>query len=493
MQDPSEAETPGSGVLQKSITSGKWLTAGYIIQRGISLVSFFILARLLTPADFGIVAYVLLVPKFLQATTETGFSSAAIQKDGDIKRYLNPIWTVGVIKGFVIALLIFAIGPLIARGLNVEGAGLAIRLGGLFILVNELANVGELYFFKNLDFKKVFWRNLVRQIAYVVVSLAAIRVTPTYWALLWGTLAMYLIEAISTYWLHPYRPRLSFQFGALRELFGYGKWMVGQGWLGQGYAFFEAATVGRLTSATAFGLYTKAKSVASIVPGFLSSVITMVSFPAYAKLKDDADKVRDGLSKSFDLLFALVIPTAFLVVAAGGKLILIFLGPAWLPMTDTFRILLFFFILHTVIDLSYALFNGIGRPDKNVKYEMVKIPLTLILIYFLTVRFGIAGAAAAMILGATPILFVVLRDLKRLAGLSYGAIMMMVLTPLAVSILLALPLIVFKNAIIPLGGVFFVGLLAALGFAYLAILYALGRYWNIGPYKTLKLVLRYII
>ena len=122
MQDPSEAETPGSGVLQKSITSGKWLTAGYIIQRGISLVSFFILARLLTTADFGIVAYVLLVPKFLQATTETGFSSAAIQKDGDIKRYLNPIWTVGVIKGFVIALLIFAIGPLIARWLNVEGA-----------------------------------------------------------------------------------------------------------------------------------------------------------------------------------------------------------------------------------------------------------------------------------------------------------------------------------------------------------------------------------
>lgn len=476
----------------QSITGGKWLTAGYLIQRGLSLISFFILARLLTPADFGIMAYVLLVPKFLQTTTETGFSSAAIQKASDIKRYLNPIWTIGVAKGALIALLTFAAGPFIARWLNVEGAALAIRLGGLFILVAELANVGEIYFFKNLDFKKVFWRNLARQLAYVSVALLALLVTRSYWALLLGTMAMYLTESISTYFLHPYRPRLSFRFGALRELFGYGKWMVGQSWLGQGYAFLEQALVGRLTSAAAIGLYTKAKSIASVAPGFLSSVITTVSFPAYAKLKDDADKVRDGLRKSFDLLFAVVIPIAWLVAAAGGKLILIFLGTAWLPMTAAFRILLFFFILHTVIDLSYALFNGLGRPDKKVKYEIIKIPLTLILIYGLTVRFGIEGASAAMILGAAPFLLIALRDLKRLAGLSYRALLSAVLIPLTVSGLLALPLIAFKNSILNLGGLFFIGLMAALGLAYLAALYLLDRRWQVGPYQTLKLVWSYI-
>ena len=77
------------GVLKKSIESGKWMTLGYIFQKIIGLFSFLILARLLAPADFGVIAIVLLLPKFLQSTTETGLTSAVIQKGGDIKKYLN--------------------------------------------------------------------------------------------------------------------------------------------------------------------------------------------------------------------------------------------------------------------------------------------------------------------------------------------------------------------------------------------------------------------
>jgi len=481
-----------SGILQKSIRGGIWLTIGYGAEKLLGAISFFILARFLTPADFGIMTFILLVPKFLQSATETGFSAAAIQKEGDIRAYLNPIWTIGVLKGVAIAASVFILGPMIAAFLHVPEASLAIRLGGIFMLVYQLGNIGEIYFFKELNFKKVFYRNLWRQLAYVTTTLLFIPLAHNYWALAVGTLALYLTEAISTYWLHPYRPWLSFQFSRLKELFGFSKWMIGQGYLRQAYAFLEQTVVGRLTNTTAFGLYTKAKSVASIAPGFLSSVITIVSFPAYAKIKEAPNKVKDGLLKSFDLFFAFVIPVAFLVLAAGGKLILIFLGDAWLPMTAAFRLLLFFFVAHTIIDLSYSLFNGLGRPDKKVKYEAIKLPLTIILLYFLTRQSGIEGAAVALMIGATPILLLCLIDLRRLTGANYSAILSTILIPLLLSLLLSLPLFLFKDAILALGTVFFVTLTTLVGLVYLLAIYWLGTRWKLGPYKTLRLLWQYV-
>ena len=231
---------------------------------------------------------------------------------------------------------------------------------------------------------------------------------------------------------------------------------------------------------------------ASVAPGFLSSVITMVSFSAYAKIKDTTEKVQDGLLKSFDLLYAVVIPVVFLVMAAGGKLILIFLGEAWLPMTNAFRVLLIFFVVHTIIDMAYALFNGIGHPDKKVKYETVKIPLTIILIYLLTARYGIDGAALAMLLGAVPILLISLRDLKRLTRTDYATMLAPIGIPLLLSALLFAPVVVFKDAILARGTVLVIFLSLALGLAYVVLIYLIGRRWNMGPYKTLALIWQHI-
>lgn len=480
------------GVLGKSIESGKWMTIGFILEKSLGLISFFILARILTPADFGILAFVLLLPKFLQSTTETGFSAAVVQRQQTIDKYLNPIWTIGIVKSLIIAAITFVAGPYIAKFFNVEHAAMAIQLGGFFILIYSFSNIGQVYFFKNLDFKKIFIRNLSRQIAYITFTLLALLLTKSYWALVIGMFAQYLAETISTYILHPYRPKLSFQFKKLTGLFDFSKWIIGQGWLAQANTFIENSIVGKLLGAGAMGLYTKAKNIASIAPGLLSSIITRVGFPAYAQIKDKPEKIREGLLKSFDLLFFFVIPISFLAVAAGGKLILIVLGKQWLPMADTFRIALFFFIFNHLTEIAYSLLNGIGRPDKKVKYELFRIPLTLVLIAVLTPRFGMEGAAVSLLLGSLPTALLILRSLMKLTLVTCRDIIGTIIIPITISIILFIPVSLYKDYILMKGTPVFLFVVALLGILYLASIYIIDKRWRRGPYKTIKLILNNI-
>ncbi len=480
------------GVLSRSITGGTWLSVGYVLQKAIGFLSFIILARILSPADFGVIALVLLVPKTLQSISETGFSQAAVQKGGDIKKYLDPIWTIGILKSFTILILVFLFGPMIAVYFGVPDATLAIRLGGLFVFIQNLSNIGEIYFVKDLDFKKFFFRNISREIVYLAAVLTIVYFIPSYWALVIATLVSYITLALSTYILHPYRPRLSFDFLRLKDLFGYSKWIIGQGWIVQAYAFLEQTIVARLTGISSFGLFTKAKSVSGVVPGFLSPILSLIGFSAYSKLKDDPEKIRRGFLQSLNLLFFFLIPSTLLVIFAGGKLILIFLGEQWLPMTDAFRFLLCFFLILSVIDLCYSLLNGIGHPAKKVQYDTVRLLVTILLIFVLTPLYGIGGAAAAILFGSIPTFGMALSSLVRLTTVRLHDILQSVFVPLLLSLMVMAPILFYKETFIGFSEIILFLLLALFSVFYLVAIYLFDKFFHIGPFPTLRLIMKHI-
>jgi O-antigen/teichoic acid export membrane protein len=479
-----------SGILRKSIASGAWLSIGYVLDRVIGLVSFFILARLLTPKDFGTMAIVLLIPKFLQGLTDPGFGTTIVQKDGDVTPYLNPMWTIQVLRAAAIGIATYAAAPFIASFFHAENLILPIRLGGLFMIIQNLSTPGEIFFFRELNFKKVFIRNSAKQAAYVIVATLTALAYPTYWALMAGTLALYGTEALSTYILHPYRPWFSFQFARLKELLGYSKWVFGQGLLDQTYSLVESATVGRVAGISSIGLYTKAKSVSAVVPGFLTSIINLVSFPAYARLKESPEKIRDGFLKSMDLIAFLVMPIATLLIAGGGKLIQIALGAQWIGMTNPLRVLLIYYAMSSVVDISYRLFSGIGYPDKKVKLDLVRGGVTITLIIILTPLYGITGTAFALLSGLLPVFALNLRVLSSLTATRARDIFATLGIPLFVSLAVIAPFLTMKDALLALPMFQLFAMFSAAGVLYIAILAALNKLWRIGPYNTLKIIVR---
>lgn len=479
------------GVLKNSITSGTWLTASNLVQKLLGFASFFILARLLKPEDFGVVAIIFLIPKIIQSATELGFGTAAVQRQGDITEFLDPIWTINVFKGVAITILIFVIAPVIGILVNARQLATVIGMGGLLILVQNLANPGEIYFSKNLDFKKISIRNIIREVSYMVLAIFFAVYLRSYWALIIATFASQLIQTISTYFLHPYRPRLTLAFTKLRNLLHYSKWVIGQGWLDQAYNFVEQTAVARYTNLTNIGLYTKAKNMASVPTGFLNPVISLVSFPAYAKIKNEPEKVRDGFIKSLDIIFFFLIPITILILYAGGALILILLGPTWLPMTAALRILLVFYLIGSFNDMSNTLVNAIGYPQKEVLYNSVKIIVTIILLLPLTLWGGISGAALAMLAGILPTLVLNIMAVKRYTGLTIKMLVSPGFVPLLSSFIVATPFMLAKEMFLtlPPPWLLFSGAVAALLYGGLIVLW--GALLKKGPYKTIQIIIKH--
>ncbi len=483
-------EQKTEGVLKKSIRGGTWLTFGYVVQKCIGLVSFLILARLLTPAEFGIMAIILIVPKFLESVTDTGFGAALIQKAENIECYLNPTWTLRILKTMCLALLIAVFSPVIASFFHSEAALLAIRWSGIFIIIQSLSNIGETFFFKDLDFKKIFWRNIIREVAFVAAALLTVAFTKTYWVLFSANLAAYAAQALSTYFLSPYRPRFSFQFRPLWELVHYSKWIISQRWLVQVYNLIENVTVARLTPVSAVGLYSKAKSLSAILPVFVSGTLGMVSFPAYAKLQEEKEKIKDGFEKSLDILFFFTIPVMALVFACGGRLITIFLGGNWLPMLPVLELMTLFFTLSGINELAVSVFNATGAPKKQTYHGMVKFLATALTIIPLTATYGIVGTAISLLIGGVMLLILNLAGLKKMSLISTKALLNALVVPITLSVLLWVTVALSGKVVTALPTVPFIAVVGGSGITYLLLTYLAGQMLSYGPYKTIRMVVK---
>ncbi len=476
--------------LNKAVGAGKWMTIDYVAQKILSMSSFVVLARLLAPADFGIVTLMLLAPTFLNSITEPNFNVALTQKSEPIEKYLNPIWTISFLKPVIISLIVFFGAPIIANFLHIERAVTAIRISGIFVIIYNLENIGFVYLFKNLELKGVFLRNILKEIAYIAVALPWALLAPSYWALVAGSLASYIVYTASTYFIHPYRPKISFNFKVLLDLVGYTKWVYFQTILTQIYGNIENVVIGRSIGASAVGLYSRAKSLSGMIPGFLTSIMRVVAFPTFAKIKDSSEKVERGFRKSMRLLFFLYIPIIVVLWLWAEKLILSVLGEQWVPMAGALKILVIASSLNSITNTAFSLFQGIGRPDIEPKANLIQIPLLTLSVLILAPYYGIIGVSLAFLASSLPPLAFSFYKIRKIVKLGFFSIFKSMIIPFLASCLAIFPTLLIKDFLSEMKSLAFFISMVAVGFIYLAIIVLTGVIFKRGPYNTLKIIFK---
>lgn len=464
---------------------------GYAIQKLLNIAAFVILARFLTPTEFGIMALVLVLPKFIESISDTGLGAAVINYRGDIHRFLNSVWTIHILKSVVIALLIWVAGPYIAKFYHAESARLAISLGGIFIVILNASNIGEAYLLRDLAFHKITIRDTARDIAYITGALVSVYWLPSYWALFIGTLCSYLTQALSTYILHPYRPRLSFTWAPLKELTTYGSHIAGQNIFQKLYAFIEVTVVNTFTDANALGLFTRAKSAASIAPGFVGSMIRRISFPAYSRLKDDLDKVNEGVKKSLDMITFFLAPITIFMIIFSQKIILFLLGAEWVGMVPLFQLFLLYFFISSINDITQPITNALERPGLQTILEAIRLVIVTLCIIPLTRSWDTLGATLAITITSIPLTILAIYWLHKLTHIKYRVIVQALSVPLGMATLVSLPLLYWHEWISQQPMYIFLGIVSGAGVAYLIGIYCLGIWRTYGPYPTILLVLKH--
>lgn len=480
------------GTAHLSIQAGKWMSVGVVIQKILSLLTFIVLSRLLLPADFGFISIITIVPATLDLVTSFNFESTLIHKKVDPKPYLNAIWTFNLLKSLLIFLLVAISAPFIVNFFNLSPDKIIIaRLSGLLILIPNIANIGQFYLFRDLDFKKIFFRDMVAAISYSLTSIFLAFFLHSYWALFYGLIFQNIAGVTASYFLHPYRPKLSKKLGSLAHLGGYSRWIYGQAIIGQIGSTIENSVIGKFSGASNLGLYVKAKGLAIAPLSPISTIIRKVGFPAFARIQGSSEKITEGGIKSLDLLFLMAIPFISAVLFGSKEIVFFLLGPNWLGMTDILQIVVIALSISTLsISLSDPLLNGIGLSKVQFNIRLVHTVFFILFLAILTPGWGVIGAAYAMLLSSLVIVFYYFYTLQKyLKYMPFKRLSTSVLSVLLATVITSLLGIYLKDRVDTSNHLIFALIGLILGSLYLLITYLNSRLLKIGPWETIVFVL----
>jgi len=435
---------PGEGLYQRTVRSGAWAFALRITERVFSIAKLIILARVLAPNDFGLLGIALLAMMTLETFSQTGFQQALIQKKENIKDYLDAAWTVSALRGLVLFAVLFFLAPYVAIFFNAPLATPIIRVIGLASLLQGLTNIGVIYFQKELEFNKQFIYRASGTLADFVVAVAAVLILRSVWALVFGLLAGNLVRLIVSYLVHTYRPHFKLDLAKTKELFGFGKWILGSSilifLLTQGDDIF----VGKLLGVTLLGFYQMAYRFSNAPATEITHVISQVTFPAYSKLQDNLPSLREAYLKVLQFTSFLSFPIAGLIFVLAPDFTMIFLGEKWMPMVPAMQALVLWGVIRALTGAISPVLMALGKPKIVTRLQLIQAILLFMLIYPLTEHWGILGTSLAVVFSALVLFFIRNHILIKTIACKIWGFYKLMLLPLALAVISTLPVIALK-------------------------------------------------
>ncbi len=383
---------------KKVVRGGIWVFALRFTRRGLGFIRTIILARLLAPEDFGLLGIAMLAIATLETFSQTGFQAALIQKKENVESYLDTAWTFSAVRGVLLFFILFFSAPLVATFFNSPQATLVIKVIAVSTLLSGFRNIGIIFFQKDLEFNKQFSYELSATLVDLTIAITLAFILRNVWALVWGGLAANFVRLFMSYILHPYRPRARLDKGEFKELFGFGKWVLGSSilifLLSQGDDIF----VGKMLGVAALGLYQMAYLISNLPATEITHVISQVTFPAYSKVQNDLPKLRKAYLKVLQLTAFFSIPMAGGIFILAPEFTQIFLGAKWMPMVPAMQVLCVLGALRSIVATMGPVFYSTGNPKMGTELSIIQLCIMIILIYPLTMKWGIVGTSLVVVL-----------------------------------------------------------------------------------------------
>lgn len=387
---------PSRDVNRGMAKGAAWMVAMRLAIRSIGFVSTVILARLLVPADFGLVAMATLIYGFIQVMSQFGFDTILIQKQDAGRDYYDTAWTLSILKGLATA-AILAAGAGAFADFFAEPRLVDIVYVLCFVaLLSGFANIGTVDFRKQMTFGRDFRYMVGVKLCTFVVTLTAAFALRSYWALVIGMASGAVIQLVLSYLLHPYRPRVA--LSRWREIMDFSKWLLITNMLAfvnnRGATFF----ISKLAGAQAVGLYTVAHDISNMPTSELIAPIRRAILPGYARLASDLPALRHSFVKMWATILMLGAPMAIGIWLVADPLVRVFLGGNWLEAIPLLQVLAIYGLLTTCTTNSTPVYLALGKPKILTGLAAASVAVTLPLLYWGTVQAGAYGTAVAMTL-----------------------------------------------------------------------------------------------
>lgn len=364
---------------RKVILSAAWLIGTRWALRLMGLASTMILARLLMPEDFGVVAGVTAVVAILNGFFDFGFNLALIRAKEHRREDYDTAWTLRILKTSTLALLLFAVSPLVASYAKDENLVMVSAIIAVGLVVRGYDNIGTIRFEKEMQYERLFAVRLYPRLVGVVATVGLAFWLRSYWAIVFGTLVQQISFTLFSFVLCDFRPRFRLQGAA--AMWNFSKWIVVSSISRQIYSALDRFLLSGLAGKRELGYFSVSAGVASMATNELVGAAGAALIPGYAKLRDEPDRLRAAFASSQGALVAMLMPMTVALVVLALPLTSVVLGSQWLqaaPMLAAFGV---FYFAYTLVENLNSFMAVTGLQASSAKVGVCRTLMFLALIY----------------------------------------------------------------------------------------------------------------
>ena len=372
------------GIAARMAKGVVWVAAARVMVNAIAFISTILLARLLTPSDFGIVAIASAIAAIVTAVTELSMAEALIQHRDPTDEYFHSAWTMNMARSSVVGLLIAALALPIARLYGDPRLFPILIVVGIVTAMSGASNPQLFMFQRKLIFWQEFAFNVSQKMAGFVAAIAVAALFRSHWALVCGMVASQLCAIVVSYVLLPFRPKL--RFVEARELLSFSVWLTLSRAVNMVNWRSDQLMIGYFTGATQLGFYTVGENLANLPTREALAPLTQTLFPGFSRLSHDMERLRAAYRRAHAILCAIAFPIGIGFAAVAPSTVLLLMGGKWLPSVPMVQVLSVFAALNVLTMPLQALAMATGNTrvlfGRDVRNLLIRIPFMLVGFWF---------------------------------------------------------------------------------------------------------------
>lgn len=408
-----------TSITHRLVKGTAWLSLARLLVNALSVLSTFVLARLLAPSDFGLVALGTTMMLVVTEVTELSLAQALVRHANPTRAHFDTAWTLNALRGTLLGAA-FAAASWPAARLYGDPRLVGIMLAlGASIFLSGLTNPRRVLLTRELIFWQECVLNVGQRLAGVIASVAIAWVTQSYWALVVGIVVTQVANVALSYLVLPYLPRL--RLAHARELMSFSIWVTAVQFVNTLNWRFDALFVGKFLGSTALGHYSMGSTLASIPTRETTSPLRQTFFPAFSAMQDDLPRLAAAYQRAQAVVTAVALPAGVGAALVADPLIRLVMGEKWMPAIFIVQALAAVYALQTLGSSADALGMARGQTRllfvRSLQMLLFRVPV----IVAAMLLYGLPGLVAARVLTGLVATGVNMLLVRRLIGVGLAA------------------------------------------------------------------------
>ena len=419
---------------KKTLKGSVWSVIDNVCGQGLAFVIGIVLARLLTPSDYGVVGVTAIFIAIANVFVDCGFGNALIRKKNRTQEDLSTAFYVNLAVGVVVYLALFVSSPFIASFFSMPILESMIRILALCVVFNSFSIVQNSILTANLKIKTIAIVNIGTQIPMGAISIYFAYVGFGVWTLVIQQLGSSLLKTVLLWLISNWHPSLIFCKQSFKYLYDFGWKLVSSNLLGTFFNEMYGFVIGRFLGASDLGLYSKSKALSGYPNTIITNIINRVVLPVMVEMQGDTNKVRGTYIRMIELLSFVTFPLFGILIVIAHPLIITMWTDKWEESVFLFQLFCIGCSLAPISSLNVSLLQLLNRMDILLKLELLKKPICFALL-LVSIPFGLKGIVIFAVIYNFIGLFINMYPTKNLLNYPYKSQICDIIKYLSVTII----------------------------------------------------------